>query len=189
MANSKPPVLSSKFYVNSQTPTPALLTRETVRCYVAMGANLGDPIKAFEVALSALDSIPGILVRACSKLYLTEPFEATGPAYINAVCALETKLTAPHLLTTLQCLELEAGRVREFHHQPRTLDLDLLFFGQAHIQSPDLWVPHPRWFERAFVLKPLMELEPSWVSQDMLARVQNQGITLLEPQTELWPEQ
>jgi 2-amino-4-hydroxy-6-hydroxymethyldihydropteridine diphosphokinase len=153
---------------------------------VALGANLGNPVKAFEVALQGLDRTVGVQVRACSRLYQSEPFEASGPPYINAVCRLDTRLTAPELLATLHGLELEAGRLREFHHQPRTLDLDLLFFGQAQVQSPNLQIPHPRWFERAFVLWPLMELEPRWVSQEMLLAVQAQGISLLEPQPKVW---
>jgi len=172
--------------MNIPATSPRPPTREAVRCYVALGANLGNPVKAFEVALQGLDRTVGVQVRACSRLYQSEPFEASGPPYINAVCRLDTRLTAPELLATLHGLELEAGRLREFHHQPRTLDLDLLFFGQAQVQSPNLQIPHPRWFERAFVLWPLMELEPRWVSQEMLLAVQAQGISLLEPQPKVW---
>ncbi len=172
--------------MNIPATSPSPPTREAVRCYVALGANLGNPVKAFEVALQGLDRTVGVQVRACSRLYQSEPFEASGPPYINAVCRVDSRLSAPELLATLQRLELEAGRLREFHHQPRTLDLDLLFFGQAQVQSTHLHIPHPRWFERAFVLRPLMELEPSWVSQEMLLAVQAQGISLLKPQPKVW---
>ncbi len=160
--------------------------RESVRCYVALGANLGAPATAFGAALKGLDGSLGVQVLACSALYSSEPFEASGPPYLNAVCALNSTLTAPALLGVLQQLELDAGRVREFHHQPRVLDLDLLFFGQAQVQSPKLTLPHPRWFERAFVLLPLMEFEPSWVTPAMLKGVEDQTISRLEPEFPLW---
>ena len=166
--------------MNITATSPSPPTRDAVRCYVALGANLGNPVKAFEVALQGLDRTVGVQVRACSRLYQSEPFEASGPPYINAVCRVDSRLSAPELLATLQRLELEAGRL------PRTLDLDLLFFGQAQVQSTHLHIPHPRWFERAFVLRPLMELEPSWVSQEMLLGVQAQGISLLKPQPKVW---
>jgi 2-amino-4-hydroxy-6-hydroxymethyldihydropteridine diphosphokinase len=163
------------------------LKRHPVKCYVALGANLGDPIKSFEQALQGLHQTPGVRVTACSRLYQSEPFQAMGPPYINSVCAIDSILNAFELLATTQRLELEAGRVREFHHQPRTLDLDLLFFGDAQIQSPQLTIPHPRWSERAFVLLPLMEFEPSWVTPEMLQGVHSQDISLLRHQPVLWP--
>ena len=81
----------------------------------------------------------------------------------------------------MQSIELEAGRVRDFHHQPRSLDLDLLFFGQAMISSKHLQVPHPRWSERAFVLMPLRELAPQKVSEHLLKGVSHQTIRALGP--------
>ena len=160
--------------------------RDSVVCYVALGANLGQPEEAFTTALLGLDQTRGVQVLSCSALYCSEPLEASGPPYFNAVCSITTSLCAPALLDVLQHLEAQAGRVREYHHQPRTLDLDLLFFGQAQVQSPRLVVPHPRWFERAFVLKPLMELVPSWVTPAMLQRVEDQVIERADPAVQLW---
>jgi 2-amino-4-hydroxy-6-hydroxymethyldihydropteridine diphosphokinase len=162
------------------------VARDSVLCFVALGANLGQPQEAFTKALWGLDQTRGVQVLSCSGLYCSEPFEASGPPYFNAVCTITTRLCAPDLLDVLQHLEAEAGRVREYHHQPRTLDLDLLFFGQAQVQSPRLVVPHPRWFERAFVLKPLMELAPSWVTPAMLQRVEDQVIERVNPGVQLW---
>jgi len=102
--------------------------------------------------------------------------DSSGPDYVNAVAELSTALTAPALLQALQQIELNAGRERPYRNAPRTLDLDLLRYGSATIQSPALTVPHPRMQERAFVLLPLAELLPDQINAVDLAAVQGQGV-------------
>ena len=105
---------------------------------------------------------------------LLYPF--SGPDFINAVVRLQTPLTAPALLDVLQDLEQQAGRERPYPNAPRTLDLDLLFYGEATLYSPRLIVPHPRWAERAFVLHPLADVSPEKVSAALMAAVADQPI-------------
>lgn len=153
--------------------------RESVSAYVALGANLGEPVKAVQQALAQLQQIADSRLVSASSLYETAPHEAQGPLYVNAVAQLETRLNAVNLLLALQALELAAGRVRGAQNAPRTLDLDLLFYGDARIQSDWLIVPHPRWQARAFVLRPLQEVAGHLVSAEMLAAVADQPIRLL----------
>lgn len=153
--------------------------REPVAAYVALGANLGDPLQAVQQALARLDQLPQTRLISASSLYETAPHEAQGPMYVNAVAQLGTRLNAPDLLQALQALELAAGRVRSHTNAPRTLDLDILFYGEAQISSPHLTVPHPRWDQRAFVLWPLKDVAPGRVSADMLAAVADQPIKRL----------
>ena len=152
----------------------------SVIAYVGLGANLGNAAQAVTDAIAALDGLPGTRVLHRSSLYRSAPHEATGPDYINAVVALDTHLTAPELLAELQGLERAAGRQRPYHHAPRTLDLDLLTFGEGRIDSPRLSVPHPRMGERAFVLVPLAEIAPGLVGNEQLARVQGQKISRIQ---------
>jgi 2-amino-4-hydroxy-6-hydroxymethyldihydropteridine diphosphokinase len=112
-------------------------------------------------------------------LYETAPHQAQGPVYVNAVAHLLTHLNAPDLLVALQTLEQAAGRVRSYTNAPRTLDLDVVFYGDATISSGRLTVPHPRWAERAFVLWPLQDVAPHLVSSDMLAAVADQQVSRL----------
>jgi 2-amino-4-hydroxy-6-hydroxymethyldihydropteridine diphosphokinase len=151
--------------------------REPVTAYIALGANLGDAPSAVRAALQALDALPQTRVLARSSLYRTAPVDAQGPDFINAVAAVATRLTAQALLQSLQQLERSAGRERPFPNAPRTLDLDLLLFGAARIDSSALTVPHPRMAQRAFVLVPLAEIAPGLVSAQQLAAVAGQRIT------------
>lgn len=152
----------------------------SVIAYVGLGANLGNAAQAVTDAIAALVGLPGTRVLLRSSLYRSAPHEATGPDYVNAVVALDTHLTAPELLAELQGLERAAGRQRPYHHAPRTLDLDLLTFGEGRIDSPRLSVPHPRMGERAFVLVPLAEIAPGLVGNEQLARVQGQKISRIQ---------
>lgn len=154
--------------------------REPVVAYVALGANLGQPQAALAHAIDALDALPYTRVTARSSLYRTAPVDAGGPDFFNAVVQLSTRLPAPVLLDVLQKLEQAAGRERPYRHAPRTLDLDLLLYGDARIQSPRLTVPHPRMHERAFVLVPLHEMAPARVGPDALAAVAGQRIQRLD---------
>ncbi|WP_427915350.1 2-amino-4-hydroxy-6-hydroxymethyldihydropteridine diphosphokinase [Ramlibacter sp. MMS24-I3-19] len=153
--------------------------RDAVTAYVGIGANLGDARAAVLAAIDALGQLPHTTVAARSSLYRTAPVDATGPDFVNAVAAIDTRLTAPDLLAALQQLELEAGRERPWRNAPRTLDLDLLLYGQARIESAALVVPHPRMRERAFVLVPLAEIAPALVPREALAAVTSQVMARL----------
>lgn len=150
--------------------------RSPVTAYVALGANLGDAAQALRDALSALGRTPGIRLVQASSLYRTAPIDSSGPDYINAVAEVGTTLTAPDLLAALQAIENGAGRERPYLNAPRTLDLDLLLYGDGRIDSPTLTVPHPRMAERAFVLVPLAEIAPGLVSSEALRAVAGQYI-------------
>jgi 2-amino-4-hydroxy-6-hydroxymethyldihydropteridine diphosphokinase len=153
--------------------------RPYVIVYVALGANLGDARGAVLAALDALARLPGTRLMAASPLYRSAPVESGGPDYVNAVAALQTRLTAPDLLDALHAIEHAAGRERPYRNAPRTLDLDLLRYGDARIASARLTVPHPRMGERAFVLRPLADIAPELVSPQDLARVAGQRIKQL----------
>ena len=153
-----------------------LVVRLPVTAFVALGANLGDARVTLIRAMDALAAVPGVSLTARSSLYRTAPIASSGPDYINAVVEISTYLTAPALLDQMQQLEQSEGRERPFYNAPRTLDLDLLLFGSASINSPDLQVPHPRMMERAFVLVPLAEIAPQRVSACDLLAVQAQII-------------
>jgi 2-amino-4-hydroxy-6-hydroxymethyldihydropteridine diphosphokinase len=105
--------------------------------------------------------------------------DAGGPDFVNAVAEISTRMTAPDLLAHLQRLEQAAGRERPYRNAPRTLDLDLLLFGSARIDSAQLQVPHPRMDARAFVLVPLAEIAPELVAPAQLKAVAGQRITRL----------
>ncbi|WP_442762886.1 2-amino-4-hydroxy-6-hydroxymethyldihydropteridine diphosphokinase [Malikia spinosa] len=150
-----------------------------VLAHVALGANLGDARATVSDAIAALDRLPQTRLLRASALYRSAPWEASGPDFINAVAAVETGLDAHELLRALQALELQAGRERPYRNAPRTLDLDLLLYGDAVIDTPDLSVPHPRLRERAFVLLPLAEIAPALVTASELQAVADQAIERL----------
>ena len=150
--------------------------RAPVTAFVALGGNLGDARAAVRQAIEDLAQRPDTTLEAASGLYRSAPHEAQGPDFINAVARVATALTAPDLLRALQDLEAAAGRERPYLNAPRTLDLDLLFYGDAQIDSPLLTVPHPRWQGRAFVLLPLAEVAPARVTPAMRAAVAGQAI-------------
>lgn len=137
---------------------------DCVTAYVGLGSNLGDREATLRRALEALGARYGVEVAAVSELQETAPVGGPlqGP-FINAVAALRTKLSAHALLEVLHEIEAEAGRQRTVHWGPRTLDLDLLLYGDAVIDTPELQVPHPRMHERVFVLQPLCDLAPDVV--------------------------
>ena len=155
------------------------MLREPVTAFVALGANLGDARQAVLQACAALAGLPDTELIARSRLYRTAPHEAVGPDFINAVARVSTRLTAPQLLQALQSLERQAGRERPYVNAPRTLDLDVLFYGDAQINSPRLCVPHPRMWGRAFVLHPLADVAPERVPAACLAAVSGQVVHVL----------
>lgn len=151
--------------------------RDPVIAYVGLGANLGDPVQSVLDAIGRIAELPHTAVLRESSLYRTAPVDALGPHYINAVVELSTQLGASELLHHLQRIEAEAGRERPYRNAPRTLDLDLLLFGSATVCSEHLQVPHPRMYERAFVLVPLAEIAPDRVTAAQLAAVAGQELT------------
>lgn len=155
------------------------MDRTEVTAWVALGANLGDAVNTLREALTVLADLPGVRLAKASSLYSTEPIDSSGPDYINAVAEVATTLTAPELLSALQCIEQDFGRERPYHNAPRTLDLDLLLYGSASVNSPTLTVPHPRMWQRAFVLVPLVEIAPVLVPEAALSAVGQQKISRL----------
>lgn len=138
-----------------------------IRAYVALGSNLGSPMQTIEDAIDTLTSLRGSLLMGMSSLFRTAPVGLKHQAdFINAVVALDTRLTARELLDELFAIEASFGRIREpgsVKNAPRTLDLDLLLHGDQVLDDPVLTLPHPRMHERAFVLAPLAEIAPDLV--------------------------
>jgi 2-amino-4-hydroxy-6-hydroxymethyldihydropteridine diphosphokinase len=155
--------------------------REPVTAYIGLGANLGQSAQALRDALIRIGRLPETSLVRHSSLYCSAPVDAQGPDFTNAVAEISTRLSAPELHAQLQRIETDAGRERPHRNAPRTLDLDLLLFGNATIASARLLVPHPRMNERAFVLVPLAEIAPQLVSDQQLRAVAGQAITPLPP--------
>jgi len=138
------------------------------RAYLALGSNLGDRLAHLQNAVNALDATGGVGVVAVSRVYETDP--VGGPeqdAYFNAVVAIETSLDARALLRLSQRLEADESRIRGERWGPRTLDVDILLYDDITIDEPDLTVPHPRMWERGFVLAPLRDVAPELVNVDV----------------------
>lgn len=131
-----------------------------VLAYLGLGANLGQAQTTLVQAVEQLHQTPGIQVVAGSPFYRSAPVDANGPDYTNAVCAVLTTLSPEALLDRIQSIEQAFGRERPYRNAPRTLDIDILFYGEQAYQSERLCIPHPRLFERAFVLRPLQDLNP-----------------------------
>jgi 2-amino-4-hydroxy-6-hydroxymethyldihydropteridine diphosphokinase len=147
----------------AQTAATAVkLQRDAVLATIGLGANLGDAVSTLQRAIQCLADTPGLTLAAVSAMYGSAPVDSDGADYVNAVVQVHTRLNAMALLAQLQAHEQQAGRTRPYRNAPRTLDLDLLLYGQATIQSPTLTVPHPRMHQRAFVLLPLADMAPQW---------------------------
>ncbi len=127
---------------------------------IGIGANLGAAHQTLVDALAELKSNAGVLSLESSRFYASDPVDAQGPVFINAVARIETTLAPIYLLDVLQAIEQQHGRVRPYRNAPRTLDLDLLWYDGIEITTPRLILPHPRMHQRAFVLLPLKELAP-----------------------------
>jgi 2-amino-4-hydroxy-6-hydroxymethyldihydropteridine diphosphokinase len=154
--------------------------------WVGIGANLGDARANVLDAIERLSHLPGAKLLQTSSLYRTAPIDSSGDDYVNAVASLDTELDAHALLQSLFAIEQAHGRERPYRNAPRTLDLDLLLYGdEIIIDAPTLIVPHPRMHERAFVLAPLADVAPDLVIPGrgtvgvLLAHVGDQGIAVL----------
>lgn len=153
--------------------------RAEVLAYIGLGGNLGDAQTAVRSAIDEIAALPQTRLVTRSSLYRSAPIEAAGPDFINAVIAVQTRLNAPELLLMLQHIEALAGRERPYLNAPRTLDLDLLLYGDGNIASAQLLVPHPRMWQRSFVLLPLAEIAPERVNEAQIAAVSAQRIERL----------
>jgi 2-amino-4-hydroxy-6-hydroxymethyldihydropteridine diphosphokinase len=154
-----------------------------VSAYIGLGANLGDAAATIRSAFNAIAQFPQTEQVACSPLYRSAPVASSGQDYVNAVMALSTRLSAFQLLAHLQAVELAHGRERPYRNAPRSLDLDLLLYGDARIHLPQLCVPHPRMHTRGFVLRPLADIAPGLIVPGhgplagLLAQVIDQDVT------------
>lgn len=164
----------------------AVLQATSPVAYVALGANLGDPLATVRAAIEALRGLAGTRLLRVSSLYRTEPVGLRNqPDFINAVVALSVSDTAADFLAELFAIEAAFGRVRTLRNAPRTLDLDLLLFGDECSNTAELILPHPRLAERAFVLVPLHEIAPELAISglgrvvDLLPRVAAQQVERL----------
>jgi len=152
---------------------------------LALGSNLGDCQGTLESALACLDGVPGLRLLARSGWYRTAPVGPPQPDYLNGCALLEVSLSPEALLERLQDTEHRHGRVRRERWGARTLDLDLIFYGNLCLESTRLTLPHPRFRERAFVLLPLAEIAPGWIDPltgrtvaELAQRVSGQGTVL-----------
>jgi 2-amino-4-hydroxy-6-hydroxymethyldihydropteridine diphosphokinase len=155
--------------------------------FVGLGANLGTPQSQVKQAVLELDAIPHTRLVRTSSLYRSEPLGYAGqPQFVNAVAQVETGLPAERLLAELHAIEARHGRSRSFANAPRTLDLDLLLFGEAVLDTPGLKIPHPRMHERAFVLVPLLEIAPKaaipgrGAAKELLQQCAHHGVERLD---------
>ena len=151
--------------------------------YIGIGANLGHASANVDDAVARLARLEGTRLVGASGKYRTAPIDSSGDDYINAVACIDTSLAAPALLDALHEIELAHGRERPYRNAPRTLDLDILLYGEMTINLPSLHVPHPRMLQRAFVLVPLLDIAPAIVipghgaAANYLAAVADQPIS------------
>ena len=150
-----------------------------VKAWLALGANLGDAQATIRQAIAAVQNWPHTRLLKASSLYRTAPVDADGPDYINAVVEVQTGLSPLELLHHCQLQEQAAGRQRPYRNAPRTLDMDIVLYADQHVDLPELSVPHPRMWQRAFVLLPLAEIAPEKVSRQQLQAVLEQRIERL----------
>lgn len=153
--------------------------RARVTAYLALGGNLGDARATVLWAIQEIAAMRETALVCRSSLYSTAPVDSTGPDYVNAVVEVVTGLSPQDLLLELQQIEQRAGRERPHRNAPRTLDLDILLYGNERIDGASLVIPHPRMMARAFVLVPLAEIAPARVRTDQLQAVSDQAISRL----------
>lgn len=138
-----------------------------VTAYIALGSNLGEPQQQLQLALQALHILPDTAVVSTSSVYRNRAIgPGEQPDFLNAVVELTTTLSAQELLRRLQAIEDQQGRLRSQRWGARTLDLDILLYGDAVVADPALTIPHPRMLERDFVVRPLLDVAPGLVMPD-----------------------
>jgi 2-amino-4-hydroxy-6-hydroxymethyldihydropteridine diphosphokinase len=143
-------------------------------CYVALGANLGPALQTVKAAFELIAQHPAIQQARLSTLYETRPVSPIcQPNFINAVCEFKTDLNIEILFNYLESVECMLGKQPKSKLEPRLIDLDLLFYGQHTYQSPTLTIPHPRWAERSFVLKPLADLTDQFNAKEKLQHIED----------------
>lgn len=158
-----------------------------VTAYIALGSNLDDPQRQLRSALAALAALPDTRLVRASSFYRSAPVGyADQPDFVNGVAAIETGLAPRALLEALLAIERRHGRVRDFLNAPRTLDLDIIAYGNRTVDEPGLAIPHPRLHERAFVVIPLAEIAPDATIpgrgsvRELQARVDRDSVTRVE---------
>jgi 2-amino-4-hydroxy-6-hydroxymethyldihydropteridine diphosphokinase len=156
------------------------------RVFIGLGANLGEAALTLQGAVEQIGLLPGTRLVKLSPFYLTAPVDASGPDYTNAVAEITTELQPAALMRALLGIEAEHGRLRPHRHAPRTLDLDLLLYGQRISEDPAVTLPHPRMHERAFVLRPLLDLAPTLV-HPLLGRLDDRLPALADQALRKWP--
>ena len=155
------------------------------KAYVALGSNLGDSFEVLQSAIFAINKLPQTKTVRSSKVYITAPIGYDDqPDFFNAVIEVETGLSANAFLGALLGIEGAFGRIRKIKNGPRVLDLDLLLFGNVEMQTEELWLPHPRMMERAFVLVPLSDIAPEYKSK--ADALKEQGIKPFEKKLEVY---
>jgi 2-amino-4-hydroxy-6-hydroxymethyldihydropteridine diphosphokinase len=132
-----------------------------VTVFIGIGSNLGDRLANVNEAIDYLRALENTEVEAVSSIIETEAIGASGPQYLNGVVKIRTTLSPKDLLRQLQTIEKALGRVRAYKNAPRTIDLDILLYGNLVMAGPDLVIPHPHMDERDFVIKPLLEIDPA----------------------------
>jgi len=164
-------------------PKPAAAPSDA---FIGLGANLGDRARQIDAACADIAALPMTTLVARSALYASAPLDAPGGEYLNAAARVRSALAPLELLRALQAIETRHGRVRPFAGAPRTLDLDLLLYGDLALASDELTLPHPRLHERAFVLVPLAEIAPERIVPgkgrvaDLCAVVASQRVAKLD---------
>lgn len=174
-AVARPPI---DLVADAESGVGRLAAQQWVTGYIGLGANLGDAKASVLEAIQAIGQLNGVKRLRASSLYGSAPVLADGGDYVNAVVEVQTNLPPTRLLAELQGLEIGAGRQRLYPNAPRTLDLDVLLYGDVQINSAVLQVPHPRMWTRAFVLHPLAELMPTLVTPAQLQGVADQAVWL-----------
>ncbi|TAE56408.1 MAG: 2-amino-4-hydroxy-6-hydroxymethyldihydropteridine diphosphokinase [Nostocales cyanobacterium] len=161
------------------------MSQKVFKTAIALGSNLGNTQANLETALEILDQTPGVRVETHSSWYQTKAVGPPQPDYLNGCAILQVTITPQDLLNTLLTIENKLGRVRTERWGARTLDLDLLLYEQLILNQPDLQIPHPRMYERAFVLVPLAEIAGNWreplqgrLIQNLLQEVDNSDVHL-----------
>ena len=166
--------------------TPVTRNESRVTAFIGLGSNLGDPPAQIQCAIQTLAALPTTRFVRRSSLYRNPPAGYLDqPEFVNAVARIETRLAPRDLLEQLLAIERAHGRVRDFPNAPRTLDLDILLYGERTVREPGLTIPHPRMLERAFVLVPLAEIAPDAVVPgggriaDLAAKLDASGLVKL----------